>query len=109
MPFGYDSSFDTVPLEQLTAPGVTASQKATGANLSFQVDVSGIGTNVVLRFEGSLDGQTFFNLASGQVDYTITGNGTYGYVLYAPVQYVRVRLVSAVGGTPVVSTILGTI
>ena len=109
MPFGYDSSFDTASLEALTAPGVTAAQKSTGANLTFQVTVADIGTNVVIRFEGSLDGSNYFNLATGQVDYTITANGTYGYVLYAPVQYLRLRLVSISGGTPTVSTIIGTV
>ncbi len=109
MPFGYDSLFDTASLESLSAPGVTAAQKCTGANLSFQVTVAGIGTNVVVRFEGSVDGSNYFNLASNQVDYTITANGTYGYVLFAPVQFVRVRLVSVSGGTPSVATVLGTI
>ena len=109
MPFGYDSSFDTASLEALTAPGVTAAQKSTGANLSFQVTVADIGTNVVIRFEGSVDGDNYFNLAANQVDYTITANGTYGYVLFAPVQFVRVRLVSLSGGTPSVATVLGTI
>jgi hypothetical protein len=56
-----------------------------------------------------LDGEGFFNLATGGNDYTITENGVYGYALYTPVQYVRARLVSASGGTPVVSTILGTV
>ena len=109
MPFGYDSSFDTATLDSLTAPGVTAAQKATGANLSFQVKVADIGTNVVIRFEGSLDGEDYFNLANEENDYTITANGTYGYVLYAPVQYLRLRLVSISGGTPTVSTVVGTI
>jgi len=109
MPFGYDSSFDTASLEALTAPGVTAAQKSTGANLSFQVTVADIGTNVVIRFEGSVDGDSYFNLAANQVDYTITANGTYVYVLFAPVQFVRVRLVSLSGGTPSVATVLGTI
>jgi len=107
MPFGYDSSFDTTSLEALTAVGVTAAQKSTGANATFQVTVANIGTNVVIRFEGSLDNASYFNLATNQVDYTITANGTYGYVLYAPVQYLRLRLVSISGGTPTVSTILG--
>jgi len=107
MPFGYDSSFDTADLEQLTAAGVTSAQKTAGAHLTFQVAVASIGTNVVLRFEGSLDGTNFFNLAADQTDYTLTANGVYGYVLYAPVQYVRVRLVSLSGGTPTISTVLG--
>jgi len=109
MPFGYDSSFDVTSLETLTATGVTAAQKTTGAYLSFQVTVSDIGTNVVIRIEGSLDGTSYFNLSENEVDFTLTANGTYGYVLFAPVQFVRLRLVSISGGTPSVAAVLGTI
>jgi hypothetical protein len=109
VPFGYNSTFDTAPLDALTAPGVTEAQKSTGAYLSFQVTVSGIGTNVVIRLEGSLDGNNYFNLATGNIDYTLTEDGTYGYALLAPVQFVRTRLVSVSGGTPSVTTIVGTI
>jgi hypothetical protein len=108
MPFGYSSGFDVAELGTLSSPGATAEQATTGANLTFQVTVSGIGTNVVVRFEGSVDGAGYFNLASSGSDYTITANGTTGYVLYAPVRFVRVRLVSASGGSPVVTTIVGT-
>jgi len=109
VPFGYDSTFDVASLETLTAVGVTAAQKTTGAYLSFQVTVSSIGTNVVIRIEGSLDGSSYFNLSENEVDFTLTANGTYGYVLFAPVQFVRLRLVSISGGTPSVAAILGTI
>lgn len=108
MPFGYDSTFDVTTLGTLTAAGVTAAQQVTGANMTFQVTVSGIGTNVVMRFEGSLDGSNFFNLNSTNVDTTITANGTYGYALMGcPVQYTRFRLVSLTGGTPSVTAVLG--
>lgn len=108
MPFGYDSSFDTASLSTLTAAGVTDAQKVTGASMTFQVTVSDIGTNVVLRFEGSLDGTNFFNLSSTNTDTTITANGTYGYALSGcPVQYARLRLVSISAGTPSVATVLG--
>jgi hypothetical protein len=109
MPFGYDGSFETADLGSLTSAGVTASQKTTGANLTFQVSLSGVGTNVVIRLEGSLDDTNYFNLAASNVDYTLTSNGTYGYVLMAPVQYVRLRLVSLTGGTPTVATKVGVI
>lgn len=108
MPFGYDSSFDTTSLSTLTAAGVTASQAVTGADMTFQVTVSSIGTSVVIRFEGSLDGTNFFNLSSSNTDTTLTANGTYGYALSGcPVQYARLRLVSITGGTPSVATVLG--
>ena len=108
MPFGYDSGFDTVSLGTLTSAGVTSTQTVTGANMTFQVTVSSIGTNVVIRFEGSLDGTNFFNLSSANVDTTLTANGTYGYALSGcPVQFARLRLVSLSGGTPSVVTVLG--
>lgn len=109
MPFGYDSTFDVASLTTLTEAGVTEAQKTTGAYLSFQVTVAGIGTNVVIRLEGSLDGTSYFNLSENEVNFTLTANGTYGYVLFAPVQFVRLRLVSVSGGTPSVATVLGTI
>lgn len=108
MPFGYDSGFDTATLDSLSSVGVTAAQAVTGADMTFQVTVSGIGTNVVIRFEGSLDGTSYFNLSSTNTDTTITSNGTYGYALSGcPVQYARLRLVSLSGGTPTVTTVLG--
>ena len=109
MPFGYDSGFDVATLETLTAAGTTSAQKTAGADLTFQATVSSIGTNVVIRFEGSLDGTNYFNLNSSNSDTTITGNGTYGFSLSGcPVLYVRLRLVSVSGGTPSVATVVGT-
>lgn len=107
MPFGLDSGFDVATLETLTEAGVTSAQKTAGADLTFQVTVSSVGTNVVVRFEGSLDGIEYFNIDASGSDTTITANGTYGYFLQAPVEYVRVRLVSLSGGTPSVATKLG--
>lgn len=92
----------------LTAPGVTASGETPGVNLTFQVTVSNIGTNVVIRFEGSLDGIGYFPLYDAtQTDTTLTANGVYGYTVYAPVRYVRARLVSLSGGTPSIATLVG--
>ena len=109
MPFGYDSGFDVATLDTLTEAGVTSAQKTAGADLTFQVTTSGIGTNVVIRLEGSLDGTNYFNLSSSNSDTTITGNGTYGFSLSGcPVLYVRLRLVGLSGGTPSVATVLGT-
>lgn len=108
MPFGYDSTFDLADLGSLTEAGVTAAQICTGESLAFQVKVASVGTSVVVRFEGSLDGVDYFNLNSSGEDFTLTQNGTTGYFLVAPVQYVRFRLVSVTGGTPTVSCKLGT-
>ena len=89
-------------LGTLTSAGVTDFANSSRAdNAVFQVTVSSIGTNVVIRFEGSLDATNWFNLDSGNVDTTITANGTYGYsMMQAPVVYMRGRLVSLSGGTP---------
>lgn len=109
MPFGYDSGFDVATLGTLTAVGTTAAQATTGADMTFQVTVSDIGTNVVVRFEGSLDGTNYFNLNSTNTDTTITANGTYGYALAGcPVAFARLRLVSISTGTPSVVGLLGT-
>lgn len=109
MTLGASSGFEVVTLGTLASAGATGAQQSTGIHTTFQVMVTGIGTNVVMRFEGSLDGVGYFNLAPGAIDYTITANGVYGYVLYAPVQYVRASLVSASGGTPSVTILVGTI
>ena len=108
VPFGYNSGFDVATLETLTSTGVTSAQKTAGADLTFQVTVSSIGTNVVIRLEGSLDDVSYFNLNSANADTTITSDGTYGFSLSGcPVQYARLRLVSVSGGTPSVTTSLG--
>lgn len=76
--------------------------------MTYQVTVTDIGTNVVVRFEGSLDNTNFFNLDQGGADTTITANGTYGFALNGcPVKHIRLRLVSLSGGTPSVATVVG--
>lgn len=89
-------------LGTLTSAGTTAFAGGESAdNAIFQVTVSSIGTNVVIRLEGSVDATNWFNLDSNNVDTTITANGTYGYALVqVPVPYLRGRLVSLSGGTP---------
>jgi hypothetical protein len=89
-------------LGTLTAAGVTDFQ-ALGVqdNIVFQVTVATIGTNVVIRLEGSLDATSWFNLDTAEADTTLTANGTTAYaVTQAPVPYVRGRLVSLSGGSP---------
>lgn len=108
-PFGYSSEFDVANVGSLTSAGVSAAQATRGESMTFQVTVADIGTNVVVRFEGSLDGTSYFNLNAANADFTITTNGTTGYFLVAPVKFVRFRLVSLTGGTPTVSCLIGTI
>lgn len=109
MPFGYSSDFDVATLGTLTAVGVTEAQLTTGAQLTFQVTLASIGTEVVVRFEGSLDGTNYFNLDSANADTILSVNGTTGYFLMAPVQYVRFRVVSITGGTPTLTCKVGAI
>jgi len=98
----------TTSLTDLTAAGTTNSVQVSSQTFTFQVTVSSIGTNVVLRFEGSLTNQDWFNLDSSEADTTITADGTTGYAVSdTPVEFVRVRLVSLSGGTPTVATTIG--
>ena len=47
----------------LTAPGSTPARSMAGyGKLTYQFDVSGIGTNIVIRAEGNLIGANFINL-----------------------------------------------
>lgn len=89
----------TTPLQ------VAVQDVAACRNFVFQIKVASIGTNVVVRAEGSLDGVNYFNLGSG--DTTITANGT-TKLNYAdlPVKYVRGALVSILTGTPSVSFVI---
>jgi hypothetical protein len=97
-----------VTLDTLTAAGVTENGLSYGAQaITYQVTVATIGTNVVIRFEGSLDGVTYFNLDQNNVDTTITSNSTTGYCLSGcPINYARLRLVSFSGGSPSVATLI---
>jgi len=95
----------------LTVAGVTSSffvadQNNAGSNsVAFQVTVASVGTNVIVRFEGSLDGTNFFALAAS--DTTITANGTTGYnFANFPLKAVRGRLVSILTGTPTVTFVM---
>jgi hypothetical protein len=91
-----------------TTPSVNFADRLNAActDIVFQVTVASIGTNVVIRFEGSLDGTNFFNLDSTG-DTTLTLNGTTGYsVQNSPLKAVRGRLVSISGGTPSVTLVI---
>ena len=98
-----------VTLDTLTAEGVTENGLSYGAQaITYQVTVATIGTSVVIRFEGSLDGVNYFNLNEDITDTTITANGTTCYCLSGcPINYARLRLVTINGGSPSVATIIG--
>jgi len=95
----------------LTAAGTTSSvlvadqDNTAPVNFGFQVTVASIGTNVVVRFEGSLDNTNFFALAA--TDTTIVANGTTGYFFSGmPLKAVRGRLVSITTGSPTVTFVI---
>lgn len=89
-----------------TAPLQVAVQDLSAcSNFVFQITVATIGTNVVVRAEGSLDGVNYFNLGSG--DTTITANGTTKLIYSnSPVKYVRGRLVSISTGSPSITFVI---
>jgi hypothetical protein len=81
---------------------VAVQDTAACKDFVFQITVASVGTNVVVRAEGSLDGTNYFNLGSG--DTTITANGTTKLIYSGtPVKYVRGTLVSISTGTPTVT------
>lgn len=95
----------------LTATGTTATcivsdqDNAGSTSVGFQVTVANVGTNVVVRFEGSLDGTNFFNLNTG--DTTLSGNGTTGYSFgNFPLKAVRGHLVTISTGSPTVTFVI---
>jgi hypothetical protein len=105
---GLRGGYEIHEFSSLTSAGVTDSAQTAGVSLMFQVTVSGVSGNVVVRFEGSLDSVNFFNLDQDNADTTITADGTTGYALNGcPVKYARVRLVSISGGTPTVAAKVG--
>jgi len=106
---GNKSGYEVFEFNDLDAVGVNDAAQTTGMNFALQITVADIGTDVVIRLEASVDGLNYFNLDENDSDITITSNGTYGYALSGcPVQYVRIRLVSFDGGSPTVSSKMGT-
>ena len=85
----------------LTAAGTTDPIFTVGAeDFVIQVNVSDIGTSVVVRIEGTLDGTNYFNCDSGG-DTTISANGSTAFSLQnVPLRAVRGNLVTVTGGTP---------
>jgi hypothetical protein len=105
-----DTLFFAPPAVTTAATGtdpcqVAVQNLASCSNFVFQIKADNVGTNVVVRAEGSLDGVTYFNLGSG--DTTISASGTVRLNFADwPVKFVRGYLVSISGGTPSVSFII---
>ena len=108
MALGDIAAFDVQSLTTLTAAGVTSGIEVYATAITFQVTVSSIGTNVVIRLEGSLDDTSYFNLDQSGADTTFTINSTYGFCLSGcPVRYVRLRVVSINSGSPSITAMVG--
>jgi hypothetical protein len=88
----------------LTSAGVTADVPSIGAeDFVIAVTTASIGTNVIVRIEGTIDGTNYFNCDYGG-DTTVTSNSTVAFSIQnAPIQSIRGRLVSVSGGTPSVT------
>lgn len=85
---------------QLTAPGNSAGLATPGLTRhSVWCTVAAINTSLVLRVEGSLDGTNWANLDASNTDFTVTGNGTYGFTFEGLLAHIRVVFVSELGGT----------
>ncbi len=85
----------------LTSAGVTDAVPTVGTeDFVIQVLVADIGTNVVIRIEGTLDETNWFN-CDFDGDTTLTANGVKAFnIQNAPLKALRGRLVSISGGTP---------
>jgi len=98
------TEFLTTPAEssetQLTVPGATPNLSAENYNQgTFQYVIGTIDTDVVVRFEGSLDGTNFYNLDVTEADTTQTTNGTFAAKFTGKNKFVRFNFVSESGGT----------
>lgn len=102
MAIGNGSGFETTSLGTISSPGVTESEETAGTAVTFQLVVTSISGNIVVRFEGNLDGGANWGNLNGNTEVTISGNGTYLYGLaLLPVKFVRLRYVSGTGNVAV--------
>lgn len=85
----------------LTAVGSTPARNVAGYKyLTYQVDVVGIGSNVVVRAEGNLTGSNFVNLNPNNVDTVLTQNKPELFTFEGKISQIRFTLVSFSGGSP---------
>lgn len=92
---------DVITESALTTVGSTPSRSMSNYSLlTYQATISGVGTNVVVRVEGSINGSSWFNLSPTNADTTITSNGTYGFSFGGKLSSTRFTLASFSGGLP---------
>jgi hypothetical protein len=100
-----ESAVDVVSLGSRTSAGSTSAVRINSRAFLLQSNVTNIGTDVVVRLEGSLDETNFFPLGTNT---TYTANGFYALTfLEIPCTWVRANLVSINTGTPTVAFTLG--
>lgn len=93
--------------QPLTAPGATPARSMVNyCKFSYQVDVSGIGTEAIVRVEGSVSGEDFVNINTNYQDTKLTTSGSYLFKGDIKLTTVRFRLVSFTGGSPVLKVSL---
>ena len=97
-----------VVFAQLTGVGSTVAQDGAQYKFfTFQYKIASIGTNVVVRAEGSNDGDDWFNLNDARVDTTELLDGT--FVLHKAnfkCQFVRFTIVSENGAAVTIDVTL---
>lgn len=111
MPFPLPTGFEVTQPGSLTGAGQQGTPvRCKGDPQTLQLTVSGIGTSLTARLEGSLDGTNWFPMKDEtNSDFVFTANGTQGYTVYGPVLWARLVLVTFVGGTPTLSGLLGAV
>lgn len=96
-----ESQVEVTPLGSLTSAGSSSSVRINSRAFLLQTQVANIGTSVVVRLEGSLDGINFFAIGTDQ---TITANGFFASTyLQVPAPFVRATLATINTGTPTVT------
>ena len=108
------SSFTALPnylksgVYNLTTPGTQTAGLAVAyyTRITCQYTIANIGTNVVVRLEGSADGSNWSQLAADDLDTTRTANGSYMFIVNnVALTQVRLNWVSATGGTPTINAV----
>lgn len=85
----------------LTAASSTPVRSCVGYKyLTYQVDVTGIGTSATVRMEGNLVGTNFDNLNPNNSDTILTQNKSYLFTFEGKISQVRFTLISFSGGSP---------
>jgi len=107
--FEYATTGITIDMGTLTAAATatgsidvrTQDRKERWQDIIFQYTIAAINTNVVIRAEGSLDDENWFDLYDTDGTITQTSNGTYAMMFdgVGEIDFIRFYFVSESGGT----------